>query len=192
MKIRYYSVRAGNGYWQPTPKMRRLGFEPIPCGPDGPTAWRIAEEANRRWQAVRGGADAKAVTPQESETLADRLGHVYVIFSGDRVKIGFSRKPFARIGDLMTGFAAPPRMVIVFRGRPRDEKALHARFAAHRASGEWFRLTAALQREIMRLSTFETLSEALRQGTKPEQSLNEFRQGRSRSDNVENVDFSSH
>lgn len=49
MRIRYYSVIKGRGYWQPTPAMRALGFRPTPCGPDGPAAWAKAEELNRAW-----------------------------------------------------------------------------------------------------------------------------------------------
>lgn len=55
IKIPYYSVIAGRGYWRPTRKMRALGFQIVRCGPDGPNAWALAEEWNQRWQAVRKG-----------------------------------------------------------------------------------------------------------------------------------------
>jgi hypothetical protein len=35
--------------------MRSLGFEIVRCGSDGPEAWAIADEWNKRWQAVRKG-----------------------------------------------------------------------------------------------------------------------------------------
>jgi hypothetical protein len=35
--------------------MRSLGFQSVPCGRDGPDAWRRAEEWNLRWQATRKG-----------------------------------------------------------------------------------------------------------------------------------------
>jgi hypothetical protein len=35
--------------------MRLRGFHLIPLGQDGPTAWSVAEEWNRKWQAVRRG-----------------------------------------------------------------------------------------------------------------------------------------
>jgi hypothetical protein len=35
--------------------MRALGFQIVRCGPDGPSAWALAEEWNQRWQAVRKG-----------------------------------------------------------------------------------------------------------------------------------------
>jgi hypothetical protein len=56
VKIPYYSVRRnGRGFWEPRPHMRALGFYCVPCGQDGPDAWAIAEEWNRRWQAVNRG-----------------------------------------------------------------------------------------------------------------------------------------
>jgi hypothetical protein len=60
IKIPYYTVIAGRGYWRPTPKMRALGFQIVRCGADGPEAWALAAEWNKRWQAVRKG-DAPAL-----------------------------------------------------------------------------------------------------------------------------------
>jgi Phage integrase family len=56
VKIRHYAVKRGKGFWQPTPKMKSVGFGPVPCGPDGPGAWALAEEFNRRWDQTRTGA----------------------------------------------------------------------------------------------------------------------------------------
>lgn len=55
VKIPYYTVIAGRGYWRPSRKMRALGFQIIRCGSDGPEAWAIAAEWNGRWQTVRKG-----------------------------------------------------------------------------------------------------------------------------------------
>jgi hypothetical protein len=55
VKIAYYSVIAGRGYWRPTPRMRAFGFQIVRCGADGPEAWAIAVEWNKRWQAVKKG-----------------------------------------------------------------------------------------------------------------------------------------
>ena len=60
IKIPYYTVIAGRGYWRPTRKMRALGFQIVRCGADGPEAWALAAEWNKRWQAVRKG-DAPAL-----------------------------------------------------------------------------------------------------------------------------------
>ena len=48
--------------------MRALGFYSVPCGRDGPDAWAIAEEWNRRWQAVKRGE-----TPSPAMALAGNL-----------------------------------------------------------------------------------------------------------------------
>jgi hypothetical protein len=50
VKIPYYAVKNGRGFWQPTPAMREAGFEPVACGPDGPEAWQRAAECNARWK----------------------------------------------------------------------------------------------------------------------------------------------
>jgi hypothetical protein len=57
--------------------MRALGFYSVPCGRDGPKAWTIAEDWNRRWQAVKRGetpspalATADNLSPERSEELA--------------------------------------------------------------------------------------------------------------------------
>ncbi len=55
IKIPYYTAIAGRGYWRPTRKMRSLGFQIVRCGVDGPDAWALAAEWNKRWQAVRNG-----------------------------------------------------------------------------------------------------------------------------------------
>lgn len=51
VKIPYYVVKKGHGYWQPSAAMRALGFESIPCGPDGPEAWARAQIAYGQWLA---------------------------------------------------------------------------------------------------------------------------------------------
>lgn len=57
VKLRYYTTRPRKsgkvGYWQPTKAMQECGFQLVPCGPDGPDAWAIAEKWNTRWDAYR-------------------------------------------------------------------------------------------------------------------------------------------
>ena len=55
VKIPYYVVAKGRGHWRPHPRMRRYGFQIVRCGADGPEAWSLAADWNRRWQAVRQG-----------------------------------------------------------------------------------------------------------------------------------------
>jgi len=56
--------------------MRAHGFRSIPCGPDGPDAWAIAEIWNSRWDATRRGeapspakVSAENLSPDELEAL---------------------------------------------------------------------------------------------------------------------------
>jgi hypothetical protein len=51
VKLPYYVVKRGKGYWQPTSDMRAQGARPTPCGDDGPAAWAIARVAYNDWQA---------------------------------------------------------------------------------------------------------------------------------------------
>jgi hypothetical protein len=53
VKIPYYVVREGRGFWQPNGRMLAEGAKCIPCGPDGPEAWRRAREAYEAWKERR-------------------------------------------------------------------------------------------------------------------------------------------
>ncbi|MDP2296709.1 MAG: hypothetical protein Q8M24_14765 [Pseudolabrys sp.] len=55
VKIPYYLVEKGRGYWRPHPRMHVFGFSCVPCGEDGPDAWAKAAQWNARWQAFRRG-----------------------------------------------------------------------------------------------------------------------------------------
>jgi hypothetical protein len=73
VRLAYYSVIKGRGYWRPTKRMRALGFTIVRCGPDGPEAWAIAVEWNRKWQAARKGEapppilDVEHLSPEQAE-----------------------------------------------------------------------------------------------------------------------------
>ena len=77
IKIPYYTVRRnGRGFWEPTKHMRALGFYNAPCGRDGPDAWAISEQWNRRWLAVRKGeapspamVSSENLSPEQAEEL---------------------------------------------------------------------------------------------------------------------------
>ena len=58
VKIPYYIVKGGRGYWNPTAAMKRVGFASVACGPDGPDAWAIAATWNARWLQYRRGSEA--------------------------------------------------------------------------------------------------------------------------------------
>jgi hypothetical protein len=56
--------------------MRTLGFRSVPCGPDGPDAWAIAQQWQDRWAAARKGeapspaiVTAENLSPEQTEAL---------------------------------------------------------------------------------------------------------------------------
>ncbi len=147
--IPYYVVRNGRGYWQPTRKMRQLGFHSVRCGDDGATARTIARTWNKRWNAARSGdapeADTDPPTPEE-----EGRGYVYFLRVRDRVKVGFSKRPLMRAQEMRTALSAPIDFFLMIPGRRTEEKAVHARLAAYRQSGEWFTPAAPVLALIVR------------------------------------------
>lgn len=69
VKIPYYVVKKGKGYWQPTAAMRAAGARPTPCGGDGPAAWARARAAYDDWRAKR-EAEEKRPSRVAQGTLA--------------------------------------------------------------------------------------------------------------------------
>lgn len=74
IKLPHYVVRKGKyGYWLPTPKMKAAGFKVIRCGQDGPAAWAVAREWEKRWQDHRRG-----ISPSRGETWpTDSVGDAF-------------------------------------------------------------------------------------------------------------------
>jgi hypothetical protein len=62
VKIPYYVVAKGRGYWRPTKRMQALGFSDVRCGQDGPAAWQIARQWADRWERVRTGEEGPPTT----------------------------------------------------------------------------------------------------------------------------------
>jgi hypothetical protein len=65
-------VKRGQAFWQPTKKMRKLGFMSAPLGKDGPEAFRLAEEWNRRWDATRRGERPAPALDAAGKLLPDQ------------------------------------------------------------------------------------------------------------------------
>lgn len=57
IKIPYYWVdkATGFGYWSPKKHMKDKGFENVPCGKDGPEAWKIAKKWADKWKDYKVG-----------------------------------------------------------------------------------------------------------------------------------------
>ncbi len=82
VKIRYYSVVRGRGYWQPTAAMRAAGFRPVACGPDGPSAWAAAEKLNAEWDARDPASTAPAKHAAVERWPAGSIGEAFAVYRG--------------------------------------------------------------------------------------------------------------
>ncbi|MDB5448227.1 MAG: hypothetical protein JWQ97_3544 [Phenylobacterium sp.] len=69
----------------------------------------------------------------------------------ERVKIGFSEKPWARLGQIQIGCPTDLTLAAVMDGGRDDEAALHARFSEYHVRGEWFAETAELADFVSRM-----------------------------------------
>jgi DNA-binding XRE family transcriptional regulator len=64
---------------------------------------------------------------------------IYLIRSGDFVKIGKADDPIARWQNIQTGCPTTVELLGWIEADASEERRLHERFAAHRQRGEWFR-----------------------------------------------------
>ena len=144
MKIRYYSVVKGRGYWQPTAAMRAAGFQPVACGPDGPAAWAAAEQLNARWDARGPGQPAPAALPEIERWPPGSVGEAFAVYRGTlewQKKAPRTREDWERgwryikaaFGDYLPAGVTMP---LVSEWRQSIEEAISLR-EAHRALKIW-------------------------------------------------------
>src|SRR5215510_13246692 len=67
VKIRHYRIRKGRAFWEPTARMKALGFQSMPLGPPWSDAWAKAERMNAEWDKAR--AVGSAVEDYDHGTL---------------------------------------------------------------------------------------------------------------------------
>lgn len=82
------------------------------------------------------------VRPPKIYFIGGDVGHI---------KIGVSRSPHSRLAGIQTGSPIPLRILATVTGGFDEERAYHARFAAHRVQGEWFERHPDILAEIERL-----------------------------------------
>lgn len=148
--IAYYRVKQGRAYWQPTPLMQKMGFQPRALGPDGEEARQEARTLNREW------ADRRALTSarDRSKASTSRPGYIYFLFADSMVKIGFSKTPTARTSQLQTAMPLQLTALVILPGERQLDKKLHALFSKDHSHREWFRASDGIRRLVQRSVSF--------------------------------------
>lgn len=75
-------------------------------------------------------------------------GDLYFIQCGDAVKIGRTTNIVNRLGNMQVNSPHEINCLLLLKGRGREERDWHQRFAGERIRGEWFRLSPDLERTI--------------------------------------------
>jgi hypothetical protein len=70
---------------------------------------------------------------------------IYFMYSAGRVKIGFSTGLRGRQLQLKASGPFPPVVVLIVKGTEESEREIHAKFAADRLHGEWFKLSPKIR-----------------------------------------------
>lgn len=92
VKIPNYQIRRnGRGFWEPTKKMRLLGFQSVPCGLDGPAAWAVAQAWNERWQRTRRGEDPAPARILEEGNLSPERAEELTVYPYGSIGEAFRR-----------------------------------------------------------------------------------------------------
>ncbi|MDO9397338.1 MAG: GIY-YIG nuclease family protein [Herbiconiux sp.] len=89
--------------------------------------------------------------PGDDGTAPATVEVVYYLRFGDRVKIGTSAGPRARLAQLRHD-----ELLAFERGGRSREQARHVQFAAHRLGGEWFALRGDLADHVAALAASGT------------------------------------
>jgi hypothetical protein len=116
-----------------------------------PSVFNLAYESalkGRRTAEPRAPAPLREVTGE-----IGKPGYVYFLRMGDALKIGFSRNVGTRLRSIQTACPEPAEIVKIIPGTDQTERYFHAHFAAHRLSGEWFRLDGELAAFVARRPT---------------------------------------
>src|SRR5262245_44590203 len=83
-------------------------------------------------------------------TAESNRGYVYILKSGNAVKIGFTRNPKNRKKAILTGCSEPGFICKVVLGGRATERHFHERFSKYRLRGEWFDLRGRLAKYLER------------------------------------------
>lgn len=165
--LKHYVVRKGRGYWLVTRQMRAAGFVNVPCGPDGPDAWKVADEWEQRWQGYRRGIEPAAARRWPKDSLGDAFERFRRSESWSKGRKLRTREDWERGWSYIEPyFGDQPPGVITFEHIDRwyhKLKAKHGVGEAFRAMKTWralYRIVAS-----MKLATGQDPSLAIRRET---------------------------
>jgi hypothetical protein len=71
-------------------------------------------------------------------------GQIYFITDESAIKIGFSKRPAKRMGNLQSGHPKPLKLIGSIDACAYEELIIHRRFDHLRLKGEWFRIEEEL------------------------------------------------
>lgn len=152
MKIKHISWRGGRPRFQPGRELRAAGHKGQDLRhPDG--RWYTVGEAvdwSRNF-AAKIMEEPRGPSEQiEEDAHPATKGYVYFLGIRDRVKVGFSANPGARLLSLKTSTADPVMFFFAVPGTRYDERRLHKELEPHRSSGEWFKKSLTVIRVMQR------------------------------------------
>lgn len=112
VKIPYYVIIKGRGYWRPKKSMREVGFSLVRCGADGPEAWKIAQSWADKWERVRRGqtqspaavAATKATREDAEAAIIYPCGSLGEAFAEYRLTPEWKRKEASTRDDWWRGW----------------------------------------------------------------------------------------
>lgn len=90
---------------------------------------------------------------EELTELLEAPSHVYFIYSGGFLKIGFSTNWRERVDGVCQGCVHPAEMVLVMPGDRSMEAEYHALFHEYRFDREWFRCEGKVREFLLRFTT---------------------------------------
>lgn len=124
------------------------------CVPDKDS--RDSRFEGRRMARVNGGyIILNYMRYRNKDSVVERsttVGYVYYAGTtgGDRVRIAFSKNPWARVADMQSN-SKDIKLLAVEKGSLSLKEQREREFASFRVSGEWFRLSETLNKHIVTL-----------------------------------------
>lgn len=107
VKLRYVVRKRGNLFWQPTPEMRALGFQPKPLGPDGPDSVAEGLRLYGTWLAAKAQAQSGQVSDYPPGSFGEFF-HRYRRTSTWSEKAPRTREDYGRAWAHMDAWAPGP------------------------------------------------------------------------------------